>query len=331
MESQRVVFTGRGVAQVQSFTVPEPDDSQLLIRTRVSLISPGTERAFFLGMPNTPQQYPQFSGYCNIGEVIACGVAVQGWQVGQRVASSAHHAMHATVSADKCLPVPADLPDETAAFFQLIAIALQGVRKARVELGEPVAVIGAGLIGLLAMQLAQRHGALPAISVDLDAQRLAFARQVGADATVRADDDLRVNVQNLCADEGAAVVIEATGHPEAIPTAFELARPGGRVVLLGSTRGETEFVNFYRDVHKKGLTVLGAHNIARPRHDSAPGWWTLRDDQQVALKLLALERLTVSPLLTHHFSCQQAPDAYELLKTRNPDTLGILLDWWTED
>jgi 2-desacetyl-2-hydroxyethyl bacteriochlorophyllide A dehydrogenase len=327
MQSQRVIFADRGVARLETFDPPQPAANELLIRTRVSLISPGTERAFFLGMPNTSQKYPQPTGYSNIGQVVALGADVRGWRVGERVASAAHHASHAAIDADACQPVPDAVDDDAAAFFQLAAIALQGVRKARIELGEPVAVIGAGLIGLLALQLARLQGALPAMSVDLDARRLAFAELVGADATLPADDDLLDSLQNVCQAAGAAVVIEATGHPEAIPTAFELAQPGGRVVLLGSTRGETEFVNFYRDVHRKGLTVIGAHNITRPARDSAPGWWTLADDQRVALKLLALGRLAVQPLITDRFPWRDAVQAYELLKRPKPETLGMLLDW----
>lgn len=327
MQSERVVFVERGVARLEEFALPQPGEDELLLRTRASLISPGTERAFFLGMPNTSQQYPQHPGYCNIGEVLAVGAGVTGWRMGQRVASPAHHARHALQDAAGCTPVPAGLDDAEAAFFQLVAIALGGVRKARIELGEPVVVIGAGLIGLLALQLSQLQGSLPAISVDLDGRRLEFARQVGADATVRADDEMLPAVRELCGDAGAAVVIEATGHPEAIPTAFDLASPGGRVILLGSTRGETEFVNFYRDVHRKGLTVIGAHNIARPVRDSAPGWWTLADDQRIALDLLARGRLTVAELITHRFAWPDAVEAYELLKQLAPETLGIVLNW----
>ena len=78
-------------------------------------------------------------------------------------------------------------------------------------------------------------------------------------------------------DQGPAVVIVATGYPDAIVSAFALAKQGGRVVLLGSTRGETDHVNFYRDVHKKGLVIIGAHDSTRPSLDSAAGWWTLSD------------------------------------------------------
>lgn len=325
--NQRVVFVAPGVAELEDAPIPTPAPDQLLIRTRTTLISPGTERAFFLGLPNTPQQYPHHPGYSNIGEVIACGEQVTGWVPGQRVANTGGHAAYVTVNAQKCVPVPDGITDEAANFFNLASIAMQGVRKARVELGEPVVVLGTGLIGLLAGQLAKFNGGLPVILVDTDERRLAFARQVAVDATVQVTEQLTEHIAYHCEGEGAAVVIEATGHPEAIPIAFQLASPGGRVILLGSTRGETEQVNFYRDVHRKGLTIIGAHDIARPKVESHAGWWIAQEDQRVALKLLAAERLLVQPLITHRFAWHEAPQAYERLKAWDVNTLGMILQW----
>jgi 2-desacetyl-2-hydroxyethyl bacteriochlorophyllide A dehydrogenase len=327
--SRQVTFTRPGVAELTERVVPPIGAQDLLIRTRRSLISPGTERAFFLGLPNTAQTYPQSAGYSNIGEVMALGEQVTGWQIGDRVASAAPHASHVVVEAAKCLPVPSGLADDRASFFNLAAIALQGVRKARIELGEPVAVVGAGLIGLLAAQLARLQGALPAIIADLDPARLVFAQAVGVDANLPVDDRLLLELANLCDGDGAAVVIEATGHPEAILTALTMARPFGRVVLLGSTRGETSQVNFYRDVHKKGISLIGAHDSARPRQESSTGLWTQTGDRSVALKLLDQGRLHVDPLITHRFPWQDAIQAYDLLHSWTRTALGILLDWTT--
>lgn len=327
MQNYQVVWPEAGIATIESCAMPTPDTGQLFIRTRTTLISPGTERAFFLGLPNTTQRYPQYPGYNNVGEVVAMGAGVTDWQIGDRVATPTRHAAYVLANAADSVPIPDGLLDERAAFFELGAIALQGVRKARLELGETVVIIGAGLIGLLAMQLAKLQGAAPVIIVDQDEQRLDFAQQAGADHVLMADGHLTTEMAPLCGNQGPAVVIEATGHPAAILTAFDLAGWCGRVILLGSTRGETDGVNFYRDVHKKGLTVIGAHNSTRPTHDSRPGWWTRLADQQTAMKLLALERLVIHPLITHRFTWQQAPQAYDLLKQWNKDALGLVLSW----
>lgn len=188
------------------------------------------------------------SGYSNIGEVVEVGANVEGWQVGDRVANRGNHARFVAVDIKHCRQIPAGLADEDAVFFQLSSIAMQAVRKARIELGEPVVGIDAGIVGLLAMQLVRINGAVPSISIDLDEARLAFAQKVGADAILNAKEDLAGPLADLCDQEGPAVVFEATGHPDAAPMAFALARRHGRVVLLGSTRGETEMVNFYSAV-----------------------------------------------------------------------------------
>ena len=307
------------MARIQKRELPPLEPTEVRIRTQVSLISPGTERAFFLGLPNTTQIYPQFTGYNNIGEIVDVGGQVSGLEPGMRVASPTHHASLVQALGSDTYPVPGGVEDQIASFFNLTSIALQGVRKARIEIGECVAVFGAGLVGLLAAQLAQLNGALPITIIDPEAKRLAFAQEVGVSALA--------SPNGLTGDAAPSVVIEATGHPNAVNTALALAATGGRVVLLGSTRGVTPEVNFYRDVHRKGLTVIGAHDIARPQYESHAGYWTQSDDRKVALRLLAAGRLQVEPLITHQLPWDDAVSAYETLRSWDANALGIILDW----
>ncbi|MCY3778662.1 MAG: alcohol dehydrogenase catalytic domain-containing protein, partial [Chloroflexi bacterium] len=145
MRGQRAVVTTAGQVELESFDPPQPQPGQVLLRALTSLISPGTERAFFLGLDNTNANYPLYPGYSFVGEVEACGAGVTKLRVGDRVVCPARHASQALVDADICLKAPASLPGDEAAFFNLLAIAMQGLRKARIELGEPVAILGAGL------------------------------------------------------------------------------------------------------------------------------------------------------------------------------------------
>ena len=193
-----VLFIEQGIADVRECEMPAAGPGELLVRASVSLISPGTERAFLLGLANTLPHYPQGTGYSHIGEVVEVGDGVEGWEVGDGVASQANHCMYGTVPALLCSPVPAGLSDERAAFFRLTSIAMQAVRKARIELGEPVAVIGCGLIGLLAMQLARLNGGLPVLSIDKDPRRLEFAAALNADAALPADDGLKAALVEQC-------------------------------------------------------------------------------------------------------------------------------------
>ena len=112
-----VLFVERGIADVRACEMPEAGPGELLIRALVSLLSPGTERAFLLGLANTSPHYPMRSGYSHIGEVVEVGAGVEGWEVGDRVASRANHIMYATVPATVCNLVPDGLTNERAAFF----------------------------------------------------------------------------------------------------------------------------------------------------------------------------------------------------------------------
>ncbi len=324
MNAQRVVVTTKNTVELQPYEPTPPGPGELLIRTRATLISPGTERAFYMGLPNTPGKYPVYPGYSNIGVVEAIGEGVEGWAVGDRVASATAHAAFVTAAVAKCLPIPDAVSDESATFFNLMAIAMQGVHKAQIDLGEPVVVLGAGLIGLFAARLAQLSGGLPVVSIDRVAQRLELAKQLEVDETVLADD---AQSETLAAHmpTGPAVVIEATGAPAAVVSAFRMAAVRGRVILLGSSRGLTDGINFYADVHRKGITIIGAHEITRPTAEQWPGWWPQIREQATALDLLARGRVLPEVLIEHRFAWSRFPEAYKLLENQNP--LGMVIDW----
>ena len=329
MKGQRVVWPSRAKVEIEEFEFPVLGDNEILVATECSLISPGTERAFLLGLPNAQGRYPSYPGYSNIGVVIDNGRDVDGYKIGDRVVSSKGHTSHFVATPDNLLKVTeATLSSEEGVFFNLCTIAMQGVRKAKIELGEPVLVLGGGLIGLFAMQIAKLSGGLPVITADLSDNRLQLATQVGADYTLNPEaEDLNDQLDSITGGKGLAVVIEATGHPPVVNTALQLADWHGRVVLLASTRGETERVNFYRDVHGKGLTVLGAHNSVRPRHESSPNFWTLRDDWELSLQLIAHHRVVIAPLITHRLAGTQAAEAYQLLMEWDQNLLGVVLNW----
>ena len=83
-------------------------------------------------------------------------------------------------------------------------------------------------------------------------------------------------------------------------------------------------------VHKRGITLIGAHNSVRPRSDAVPAFWPLRDDVDLVLRLMAAEKLAVDPLMTTRLPGNEAPEAYRLVTQKKLDALGILLDWREE-
>jgi len=327
MKQKRVVFVRQNQVAVEDFELRKLASGEVLIKSVSTLISPGTETAFLMALPNTSGVFPQYPGYSNAGIVAAVGDIVSQIRIGDRVASGTSHASHVLAREENVLKIPDGLSFDEAAFFALASIALQGVRKANIELGDSVVVLGQGLVGQLALQLAKLSGGMPVIGVDLYDSRLELSPRHGADYVFNPGKvHLEEEMGKATEGKGASVVIEATGSPEAIPTALKLAGNYGRVILLGSTRGEST-VNFYRDVHRKGVTVIGAHNSIRPKYESRHGWWTSRDDGTLVLKLMGKGLLQVKDLISLKVSYKEAPEAYRRIMESKETALGVILDW----
>lgn len=327
-EIQRAIVIQPGVIRLAPDELPSPAPDEVLLRTTKTLISPGTERAIMLNLPGLAVQYPKFVGYSHVGEIVQVGADVRGLRIGDRVASKSRHASHALVKEALCHQLPPKLDDEHATFFQLLATSLQAVRKTRLELGEAAAVLGAGLVGQLALQVLRVAGAMPAVAIDNHQGRLNLAHELGADEIASAAKAAEDSIATGALADSFQVVVEATGNPAALQTACDITAFGGRIALLGSSRGATESFDFYKRVHKKGITLIGAHIDTAARLSSAPGWWTLRDEQRTALQLLHNGRVKVAPLISHRFNCSEIGAAYDLLTDWNLDALGIMIDWF---
>ncbi|MDW8062158.1 MAG: zinc-binding alcohol dehydrogenase [Nitrososphaerota archaeon] len=322
-----VVFEDKGVVSLEEYEIGSLEPGRLLVKTFYTLISPGTETAFLLGLPNTPSVYPQYPGYSNVGVVEDLAEDVELFKVGDIVVSPSRHASIVNPKAENTFKIPEGLDPIEAVFFYLSAIALQGVRKSEPEIGESAVVLGLGLIGQLAAQFLALSGATPIIGVDLYDYRVKVTESLSIDYGLNPlKIDVASEVYRVTDGRGASIVIESTGNPEAVNLAFKLAGRRGRVVLLGSTRGLST-VNFYSDVHRKGLIIIGAHNSIRPRTESSRWFWNLRDDVEVVFKLLSKKRLKVRELISSILDYRSAGEAYRLLIDSKDRVISIALDW----
>ena len=317
MKGTRIVWPEKGRAALEEFEAAVPGPEELLVESELTLVSPGTERAHLLGLPNTPNQFPAYPGYSNLGVVRGRGAGVTLFQPGQRVASYSPHWSLVTVSERMAAPVPDGLDPEAAVFCSLANVALQGVRKAGIEIGSSVAVLGLGLIGLFALQWARIGGAVGVIGIDVSSDRLSLAERLGATEVI----ELR-GTQGREFD----TVIDATGIGDAIIDALRLTRWRGATVVLGSSRAPAHQVDFYGLVHKKGLRVIGAHDYVRPEVDSSPGYWSWQRDAEATLRFMCQGRLTTTPIPERRFRPDEVEALYaELLAGSLP--LAVQIDW----
>ena len=324
MQAHRIMLASRGQIAVEPITLSQPGPSQVLIEMHYSTISPGTELAWLHGLPNTPCEWPMDAGYCSCGTVRAVGGEVTHVSVGDKVVTDVPHASAAVVDGPRCAKLPEGGTMTDVLPHRLASIALQGVRKAQIQLGQSVAVLGLGVIGNLAGQIARAAGATLVVGVDPLKFRRDIATKCGYDAVDGAANDA---MKRVLSEAGFDVIIEATGAANAVLDALAIARRFGTVILLGSSRGETNNVNFYRDVHRKGVTLIGAHDSTRAKADDTPPRFTHATDTQTVLKLFAAKRMTGKPLISDTVSWRDAAKAYERLHAREEELMTICLDW----
>lgn len=277
-------------------------------------------------------------GYCNAGVVMEVGDGVQGFHVGQRVASNGPHAEVVAVPKHLCAPIPDGVDDEAAAFAVLGAIALQGVRLAAPTLGEAVVVTGLGLLGQLTVQLLRANGCR-VLGIDPSAERCALARGFGAQTVcLGAGDDPIVAARAFSRGRGvdAVLVTASTRSSEPISQAAEMSRKRGRIVLVGVTGLELNRSDFF----EKELTFQVSCSYGPGRYDPLYeeggqdypfGFvrWTEQRNLEAFLDLLAAGSVTTGGLATHSVAFGDAAKAYAALDEGG--TLGVVLRYASEE
>ena len=323
----RVEFLDLEIAHLEPYEFLGPAAYEVLVDTRCTLVSPGTETAVLCGLPGVPRgMYPFPPGYSAIGTVRAAGSGMTAFGVGQRVAGRLSHASRGVMSAISLFPVPDEVSDEQASFIELGIITLQGIRRAGITPGARVAVVGQGLIGQMANRLSRLCGAAWIGGVARSRSRAETALQSGW-----IDGFVALTEQPPLDRIGADVVIEAVGTPGAVLTAMSCARDGGTVVLLGSARGLGRNIDVYTAAQTRQISLVGAHISVLPDKDVSPARYTYAEEGRLFLELLRTGRLEVADLITWRAHPSECNAVYEVLARGGDHHVGILFDWRTFD
>ena len=273
MESgNQLIVTPDNRVEIRPFAIPAPGLNQVLIKTTRTLIIAGTE----LGDQEQTRTVDYAPGYSNVGHIVATGSAVKSYSTGNRVLSLAPHASHVICSTrpEDFRHVPPEITDAVATFGVLGSVAMHGVRKAHIELGEHVLITGMGLVGQLALRLAAQICSENLIAADLQDRRLERARLGGATRTINPTiNDLNSQIACMTARRGVDIVIKASGYPDVLPAAIQACRVGGRIVLLGSIWHRRVSIDFM-DFHLKELLLIGRHQPKCPVEPTSTFPWT---------------------------------------------------------
>jgi predicted dehydrogenase len=288
-----------GTTSVVEVPVPAASGHDLLVETRATVVSAGTERMLVefgrAGLLEKARKQPDKVkqvldkmrtegvattleavrakldapiplGYCQAGVVVQCGPRVKGFRAGDRVVTNGSHSEYVRVPHTLAAKIPDGVSDEAAAFTPLAAIGLQGVRLAEPTLGETVVVFGLGLIGLLTVQLLRANGCR-VVGIDRAPDRLALAARFGAIPVDGSTGNAVAQVLALTDGVGADAVLLtlASASDEPVHQAAEMSRKRGRLVLVGVTG-----LNLSRDdFYKKELSFAVSCSYGPGRYDPA--------------------------------------------------------------
>ncbi|WP_283190305.1 bi-domain-containing oxidoreductase [Pseudomonas sp. PMCC200344] len=361
----------KGGTTITEAPAPQVSRGNLIIHTRVSLISAGTERmlvgfgkASYLekarqqpekvkmvlekiqtdGLVTTLEAVqsklaqPLLLGYCNVGVIHEVGAGVDGFKVGDRVVSNGAHSDVVKVPNKLCALIPDEVDDIDASFTVVASIGLQGIRLAEPTLGEAFVVIGAGLIGLLTVQLLRAQGCR-VLAIDFDESKLTLARQFGASTCnpAKGEDPVAAGMAFSRGHGVDGVIITAsTKSSDPVTHAAKMSRKRGRIVLVGVTGLELNRADFY----EKELSFQVSCSYGPGRYD--PSYedkgqdypigfvrWTEQRNFEAILDMLASRQLDVKPLVSQRFAFEDAAKAYSML-TEDKSGLGICLDYTSD-
>jgi threonine dehydrogenase-like Zn-dependent dehydrogenase len=360
-----------GKTIVEEVPIPTPREGQALVKVSASLVSAGTERMVvefaeksYLGkarsrpdlvkqtldkakregiMPTVQAVFnrldqPMGLGYSTAGTIVALGKNMQGFKVGQRVACAgggyATHAEYNVVPRNLLTPLPKNVDFESAAFTTLGAIALHGFRLAETQLGENVAVIGLGLLGLLTIQLASAAGC-NVLGIDIDPKRVKLASSLGIQAVVRAQAEATASAFSANRGFDSIIICADTSSNDPVELAGDIARDRAKVVATGAVG-----LNFPRKVYyEKEIAFINSRSYGPGRYDAnyeengqdyPLGYvrWTEGRNFQAVVDLMASGKLKVESLISHRFDIEEGVKAYEVITGKRKEAfLGVLLKY----
>jgi L-iditol 2-dehydrogenase len=329
--------------RIEDLEVPKTEAGEVLVKVKAATTCGTDLKIFQRGYVEKVIQLPTIFGHEWAGEVTEIGAGLEWPEKGMRIrAGNSAPCLHCTMCQQgkynlcenmiwlwgayaEYIKVPArmvlvnmqEIPNhisfEEASVTEPLACVLHGVEEARVKLGDTVAIIGAGPIGLLHLLTVKKMGIEKVIMIDLVDERLSYAQKLGADETINGGkENVTERIRQLTSGYGADVVIEAIGLPTTWEQALKLARKGGTVLEFGGCPPGTEIKLNAEQLHYGELTVLGTFHTT-PLHF------------RKALNLVASKTIDVRPLITRKMKLEEVKQAFEILSTSKSEIkIGIL-------
>ena len=335
MKTKGIVFTKAYTAELLDMECASPKEDEVSVRLEFSAISSGTEKANFVGDRNgttvaedAAPEFPRTVGYSAAGTVTEVGSDVNDIAVGDRVVVFwGKHRKNITIKRKKVVKIPDCVSTEEAAMAFIGTFPLGAIRKTQLEIGESALVMGLGVLGIFAVQQLRAAGAYPVIAADPVAERRELALKLGADVALDPmEKDFCEKVKELSCG-GVNVCIEVTGLGIGLIQALDCMKKMGRIALLGCTRSSKFEIDYYAKVHGRGISLIGAHTLARPKFESSRGLWTIEDDIKTVFGLIRGGRMNYLGMVGEIHSPTDCQNVFQRLVNDKKFPIGVLFDW----
>lgn len=335
MKTKQIVFTEAYKAEFLDVDYEAPKADEVTVELEYSAISAGTEKANYIGQRNGTGMkedqvptYPITVGYSTAGRIIAVGSNVTDLKIGDKVIIVwGKHKKRITTPRSSVIKMPDAVSTKEASMAYISIFPLAAIRKTHLEIGESALVMGLGILGIFAVQELRAAGAYPIIAADPIPERRELALALGADyALDPLAPDFAAEVVRLSSG-GVNVCIEVTGLGAGLITALECMKEMGRIALLGCTRSSKFEIDYYAKVHGRGISLIGAHTMARPKTESSSGLWTVEDDVKAVFNLIAGGRMNYLGVVGEIHSPAAAQEVYQRLVYDKKFPVGVLFDW----
>ena len=336
MNRYSIFFTAPRQVEVREETLPNLAPDQVVVQTRLSALSPGTETLVYRGQ--FPEEmaldesiaalsgqfrYPFRNGYCAAGQVVEAGALVDpAWQ-NRLVFAFQPHASHFLAAPGELIPLPEDVSLEEAVFLPNMETAVNLVMDGKPVIGERVAVFGQGIVGLLTAALLAQFPLEQLVTLDRYPLRRQASRQLGAHASLDPlDPETAPKMQSLL-EGGADLTYELSGAPEALDGAIAATGFEGRVVVgswYGRKRASLDLGGRF---HRSRVRLISSQvsTIA----STYSGRWTKARRFEVAWEMLRSVR--PSRFITHRFPLSEAAQAYQLVDQHPQDALQVVFTY----
>ncbi|MEM7029462.1 MAG: zinc-binding alcohol dehydrogenase [Chloroflexota bacterium] len=334
VECDSLYFTGPGQVAVKTEPIQPPSTGQLLIRTHLSAISPGTERLILRGQVASDLaldesiagldgsfKYPFKYGYAAIGQVIKVGANVStDWQ--DRWVFAFHpHESHFLTTPDHVIPLPEGVTVADAVFLPNVETAVNLILDGSPLLGENIIVFGQGIVGLLTTTLLAQFPLNSLTTVDTQPSRQQQSRDAGADQSFTPSQVTDwVSEQTF---DKADLIYELSGNPAALDQAVALTGFGGRIVV-GSWYGTKPATLDLGSHFHRGRQRIISSQVSTIAPELLGRWQKKR---RIDLAWRKLQQIKPSRFISHRFPIDQAAQAYKLLDQEAADVMQIVLTY----